>query len=534
MSVYRFLQNKQKICGALSTLLGIVIFSFFAFGFFKDTKFPYVLAANTPSPDAIAIRVIPNPNHYSVSRWYSQQGFKGSPQTLTVDGYEALRDGRTVYVNAANVTLNNEGKYQLYTNIYLISYNQEAEAATQNILGQIIAHWKFNANLAGLFPDLVNGQCNQTAGIVCLTEADCPQSQYCDSQKAKITRDTKRLSRLAEIKMAIEDYKNKRISGYYPKLAAGTYLAGKTISTWPSWQQTLAKELGVGLPTDPINKLGACKDPEDKNYDPATCWNEKDKLFAGTISADGTLNLPVGSQAFVYTGAANGLSYNVCAVMESGLIIDLKAGACAGSAAVKHGGATGNNLPTITCGSLIGTSGKEFIKGYISADDPDKDKLAWSIDTTGTTWTNWSANPTLKDTVNSNQKEVYAKTAGDKGSYNFSVIVNDGRGEPVKRDCTINIYSACKTNGVCDGNCPDGCTATDDPDCKTTGCRPGDGRCDITDLANECGAGDCGLAECCEKNSTCDSLAGETPENCSDCVSAVSGCVFPFDFPCTF
>ena len=64
--------------------------------------------AQTPSlpadaADAIAVRIIPNPNHYSIVRWYEAQGFEGSPQALVVDGYEAIRDGRTVYVNAANV-----------------------------------------------------------------------------------------------------------------------------------------------------------------------------------------------------------------------------------------------------------------------------------------------------------------------------------------------------------------------------------------------------------------------------------------------
>ncbi len=63
-------------------------------------------SSNSDASDAIAVRIIPNPNHYSISRWYESQGFSGAPQELTVDGYEAVRDGRTVYVNATNV----EGK----------------------------------------------------------------------------------------------------------------------------------------------------------------------------------------------------------------------------------------------------------------------------------------------------------------------------------------------------------------------------------------------------------------------------------------
>ena len=496
-------KKKNKLARAGLLIFGL---SLFLFGFCSSQRAISVSAADTPSPDAIAIRIIPNPDHYGISRWYSQQGFKGSPQSLTIDGYEALRDGRTVYVNAANI--NDKGTInitddELYTNIYLISYNQEAEAATKSILDQIITHWKFNTNIA----DPV--------------------------QKDKIVRDTKRLSRLVEIKMAVENYKNKRIDGYYPKLESGTYLAGKTISVWPSWQQTLAKELGVGLPTDPINKLGACKDPEDKNYNSVTCWNEKDKLFADPTPGDSEFNLPAGSNAFVYTAIDNGLDYNVCAVMESGLIVDLKEGACAGSASVKHEGTpSGNNPPTITCGSLTGTAGKEF-KGYVSASDSDGDTLNWieNIDISGATW----LDSALKPTAVPNQKEIYAAKAGDKGDYSFSITVNDGRtGGQVSKTCAIKIYSACKTDGLCDGNCPDGCTVADDPDCKATGCKPGDGKCDPAVECSTGGSGDCVLADCCG-NGDCDSAVGETTSNCpSDCGSAVSGCVFPFDFPCTF
>ncbi|MBA3047849.1 hypothetical protein KKC83_03220, partial [Patescibacteria group bacterium] len=93
------------------------------FGLLSLLSFNSALAA--ASSDAIAIRVIPNTEHYSAARWYAEQGFSGSPQSLIVDGYEAVRDGRTVYVNAANIADNN-----LYVNIYLISYNQDPEQAT--------------------------------------------------------------------------------------------------------------------------------------------------------------------------------------------------------------------------------------------------------------------------------------------------------------------------------------------------------------------------------------------------------------------
>ncbi|MFH1662203.1 MAG: LamG domain-containing protein [Candidatus Falkowbacteria bacterium] len=116
------------------------------------------------SPDAIAIRVIPNPNNYSALRWYSEQGFSGSPQSIIVDGYEAVRDGRTIYVNAANL----DAGGALFTNIYLISYNQEAEQETVNIVNQIANHWHFNSNISDL------GNC-----VTQITEDDCEGAFGC-------------------------------------------------------------------------------------------------------------------------------------------------------------------------------------------------------------------------------------------------------------------------------------------------------------------------------------------------------------------
>ncbi|MFA6454566.1 MAG: hypothetical protein WCV70_01765, partial [Patescibacteria group bacterium] len=69
----------------------------------------FLFAGDSPlaaplSPDAIALRVLPNPEHFSPLTWYKKNlKLQGSPQSLIVDGYEAIRDGRTVYVNAANI-----------------------------------------------------------------------------------------------------------------------------------------------------------------------------------------------------------------------------------------------------------------------------------------------------------------------------------------------------------------------------------------------------------------------------------------------
>ena len=414
-------KNKHNL--SLIILLSSTIIFCWLFVFNGLNSLNY-LSAQT-SPDAIAIRVIPNPGNYSPLRWYNEQGFTGSPQFLIVDGYEAIRDGRTVYVNVANISNN-----ILYTNIYLISYNQDAESATVDIFGHILSHWKFNTNIIGI------GNCSDGTNNPCLTDSDCQPSGYCNSPKANITRDTKRLADLVEANLALENYKNT--NGRYPDLSAGSYLPNKTISTWPSWQETLGGELGATLPQDPINELGTCV-----GYDPATCWNDETKEFADIDTTDPALNPPAGSNIFVYSAVAGGSGMEICAIMESGYVQGVGNGACSGSATtVTYVGTTVNNSPQFTGSNLAGFSGDEYI-GYISASDPDGDTLTWSIDTGEPSyWNLWSASPIMQLSGAETQREIYAATAGEAGDYTFSVTVDDGRGEEnsiTQQSFTINI-----------------------------------------------------------------------------------------------
>ncbi|MEA3398266.1 MAG: putative metal-binding motif-containing protein [Patescibacteria group bacterium] len=287
----------------------IVICVFILGAFFCCAEYSYV-RAQTDSSDAIAVRVLMNSNHYSALTWYKINNFTGAPQSLMVDGYEAVRDGRTVYVNVANV---NAGK--LYTNIYLISYNQEAESATIDIFGEILKHWKFNTNITD-FGYCVNEALINNIKISCVLDGDCPISDYCDSNKVRIIRDTRRLADLADIDLLLEDYYYK--NGYYPGLSAGTYLSHRSLSVWPSWQDNLAKELSAKLPVDPINKLGACS-----GFDKITCWNESIKQYANVfpILPNGNPGVPENSLAYTYRASSDGSIKEACAVFESGLEI---------------------------------------------------------------------------------------------------------------------------------------------------------------------------------------------------------------------
>jgi len=411
---------------------------------------------NNASPDAIGVRIVPNPNHYSLNRWYASQGFAGSPQALTVDGYEAIRDGRTVYVNAANI---DPGNKTIYTNIYLISYNQNSAAQTVDILGQIIAHWKFNGNLtesSSPLPscaisslscltkaDCQSGQvcatattasssCQLLAPKNCLTDTDCPVNFFCDSVKAKITRDIKRVGQLEELKEALFSYKSAQ--NHYPTLNAGTYLIGHSVSVWPSWTETFLSALppSAGF-LDPINRLGACP-----GYDNKTCWKAETKKFVYDPTPT-YLMLPASSYGFVYKTDANGSNYSLCAVLESRELgyhfspNDPASSACVTATGILSGGQATNTPPYLVDKNLNGIAGQEF-SGFVKVLDRENNPLTWTFSTASTNWSGWKNNnnnnqpPILVGTNNPSQKKIYAQNAGAPGTYNATLIVTDGQG----------------------------------------------------------------------------------------------------------
>ena len=378
------------------------------------------------SSDAIAIRVIQNPNHYSALRWYKESGFKGSPQSITVDGYEAVRDGRTVYVNAGNV----DDASNVYTNINLLAYNLESGNTTSDIFGEMLSHWKFNTNLN------IAGSCSTAASSTCLLDTDCPLKEYCDSSKAALIRDVKRLADKADIASYLEAYKTK--NGHYPILKAGSYLPYVAISTWPSWQKVLAQELAINLPVDPVNKLGDCG---NSRFNPITCWDETNKEFAGvytpptSVRVPPELSLPNGSFVYVYRVSPDGMSYNISFGNEFTNIPPLDN---------EDTVVDGNHGPRFLGATLQGYSGREFV-GYIRAIDQDNDSLTWSIDTSINPWDQWSAAPEVT-AIGPGNFRLRSARAGRQGSYSFIFTVDDGRGEPnsiTMKNFTIRVTNPC-------------------------------------------------------------------------------------------
>ncbi|MBI2473916.1 Ig-like domain-containing protein [Candidatus Uhrbacteria bacterium] len=279
------------------------------------------------SSDAIGVRVVSNDTYLSPSSWVEAQGFTGSFSQTQLDGYEAVESGTTVYTSAANQSLGS-----VYPNVYVVSYNQDAGEEAQQIFDQILENWRFNANtdevtdinLCSVDGDYVtdeegnfltcswNGDCLETcqdnvcsvSGDTCEADADCPLALntstpvVCDAQKAKLTRDTKRLTDITDIQSTLETFgENNRhcsvtkgqsceedadcpgteecVAGF-PAVQSGTFVPALSNSLWGSWNASLANELGTTLPTDPVNAFYDCS---EEGFDSASCWNGESGMF---------------------------------------------------------------------------------------------------------------------------------------------------------------------------------------------------------------------------------------------------------------
>ncbi len=272
----------------------------------------FLLRDNTS--DGIGIRILENEQTRSPRQWYRNQfgDTAPEPQELTVDGFEAVRAGRSVYVGVMN--LENSA---LVPYIYLISYNEGASNDTIAIYNKLLANWVFNLNML-------------------------------PTAREKMQRDLQRLQDLEEIHSYVLDYKEK--NGTMPLLEGGTFVQGITTSAWPSWQDTLGSQVLAwadqlsgrslvqrllvpavlaqsGLPTDPLNTFDV-PDPiicrEADGFDQNTCWNDQTKVF----------ECPIGSHIYMYRVHSNGDSADLFATMEytgPGTLINYAGDACQGS-----------------------------------------------------------------------------------------------------------------------------------------------------------------------------------------------------------
>lgn len=299
----------------------------------------YLFTFSDPSlkKDAIGMRIALNPIHLSPLEWYRAKGFTGSPTAMTVDGYQAIRDGRSVYISAAST----QGPGQaLYSNIYILSYNDGASTITKQIFEALLQSMMFNRNIqsdvAAVCQDGSGGLVNGANGspVHCSADWEClayGSGLSCANFKGKLQRDLMRLGDFQNMTRLLEE--SKKQNGSYPQLKQGSYLPGWSTSLWPSWSDGLRTEAKSALPQDPINRFvtcgrcsgsgNACTADADcsagqtcqaqDGFDPKTCWNASSNVFSCPVQGSG--GTPA-SRVYAYQSLLLGQRYELSAEFE--------------------------------------------------------------------------------------------------------------------------------------------------------------------------------------------------------------------------
>lgn len=250
----------------------------------------YFFIYDDNSGDAIGVRIATNEDYLNPSAWYTQQGFAGDPTLEEYDGFEALRDGRTVYIAGPNLS-----GTTLYPNMYVISYNEGASESLIDVFDQVVKHMALATNA-----DDINLCWTGSAytNEVCSSDVDCDVTgEICGSVKDKIARDTQRLTDVKEIETELTSYglasrlcsettdrtcdtssdcpDGESCDQSVPTLEAGSYVRALSTSAWPSWSGALTDALeSDSLPTDPLNFYNGCGASPYASYDSETCVNQ--------------------------------------------------------------------------------------------------------------------------------------------------------------------------------------------------------------------------------------------------------------------
>ena len=281
---------------------------------------------NPENGDAIGLRVHKNADYLSPQDWYAAQGFIGNPDQIEIAGYQALQEGTTIYISAANV-IGKDFNYNAprFANMYVISHNDSANDVTKNIYNQIIQNLTFNTNIDHKWNQgiCVGGAVLNTSqtvdpdttfleaagaplDVTCSSVIDCAENPDlvkaatvfgsqrfgCSSITQQLQRDLVRLGDLQSLRSSVDAYAIQ--TGNPPTLPAGTFLSGLAVSTWDSWDATLGQTLGTPVPKDPVNQHYTTHDAwvtlqnsgetvapdlllssgcEAQGGDSETCWN---------------------------------------------------------------------------------------------------------------------------------------------------------------------------------------------------------------------------------------------------------------------
>ncbi len=333
--VYSNLDSKSKkgvLSIATDNRLGVKMFTQ-VFGSIFNNFVSRVLAQNLSyQDDLIGIRVYANDDHLSPRDWYRKTNefdFKGSPQAKKVGFYDGLIDGRTTYINAGKKSISVDGAIDIHTEIYLISKNQDASPFTNNIYGQLLDGWKFNAQETLIDQEKIaqdvkrwqdlrtmenslesyansNKFCAKKLG----TCSHCAEgSLNCDTSIITIGGECFSMSNVScnsDSDCILNPLNLHKCFRTYPELTSGTYIRGLTNSLWGSWDSNLGAALKTTLPKDPENKFGNCQ-VDCPTCDETTCFDDKNKIF----------NCPTGSKVYYYkvgtyqSSAIKSLNYSI-------------------------------------------------------------------------------------------------------------------------------------------------------------------------------------------------------------------------------
>ena len=268
--------------------------------------------------DAIGVRIIPNTDYLSPAAWAEAQGFTGDFTEITLDGYQAVQSGTTIYAAVANLDATN-----VYPNIYVISSNEDAEEESLEVFERVMETFAFNANddevenvgLCKYGSTFATDASSSGGYITCDSDSECydtcesgtcsfpAEKLVCGDDKAKLTRDMRRLTDVRTLNDILDSYGEDNmhcditkgmscdedsdcpgteecVEGY-PAIENGTFIPSMTNSIWGSWNSELSNALGSTLPTDPLNEFFVCPEmtcdaPSDATYDGIACGSDAD------------------------------------------------------------------------------------------------------------------------------------------------------------------------------------------------------------------------------------------------------------------
>ncbi len=335
-------------------------------GIVREFLLSYQNAAGQPwEKDVVALRIYQNPTHASLARWYADRGLTGSPKASVIDGYQALRGDRTVYVSSAAVASTTGATY---TNVNVFSYNDSATPETKSVFEQIVNNADFNRAVVDsptcltswgapgalgvcsanpsktcavgepcgsgdgtCITDITFGRCQSNPSNACGKDTDCGAKDRCLFGKPYVCSSDfdcranaagqivaeradwscgaqkQKLIRDVQRWADITDLRSKIFGAAIPALDQGTYLRAMSVSLWPSWTGSFSQALTAAPPADPLNRFMACQSGANYNPDAKTCWDAKSGLY----------QCPVGSHVYSYE-SVGGQDFRLKADLEQG------------------------------------------------------------------------------------------------------------------------------------------------------------------------------------------------------------------------